>query len=232
MNDNSEKIVINDDDINSVKFSASQTENKVIINVSDLYKKDTGISRANIEEKSNGLQDMRRSSSIGKILSIAALVIACIVVVYYVAKPNYQHSIEAVLVADKNISVDLKDRPAVEAVTIVVQRMRSMNLSSCPAEFQKAYQRHTDAWRNAIPVLQAAEKQNGWGNILTSAVIGFVGGYTGNFGLVADKMASDVNASGELNQAASKVDEEIKSTFNNVLKIAQCYGVDVTPYKN
>jgi hypothetical protein len=166
----------------------------------------------------------------GKMFSLAALIIACLFLVYYIAQPTYQRQIEAVLVADKNIGSDIKNASTVEDFSTSVQRMYSINLSNCPAKFQVAYRCHIDAWEKAIPVIKEVEELNGWGNVLRSFVVGLVGGYTGNFGMIAGKIAADVKAGGELKEEAARVDEGIKNTYDNVLKIAQEHGVDITPY--
>ena len=165
---------------------------------------------------------------------IAAVVIGIITLGVFFATSNarYKQPIESVLQQDKLIPQSVKSDSAVVTVSATVQRMRGIDLSECPEDFRVAYQKHTEAWAKAVPVLRQAEELNGFGNFLKSFIIGLIGGYTGQFHLVAGNILENAYASDELKQEAQKVDAEIKSTYSHVLQLAQKYKVDIRPYSN
>lgn len=170
---------------------------------------------------------------------IVASIIICFAVlsVFCIVKNNlYQtrqrEAIAMVLQEDKNISQNLPKREATEVVSIVIRRMRAIDLSQCPNDFRDAYKQHIMAWEKAVPVLRQFEEQNGAGNILKSFLVGLIAGFTDQFHLVLGNIIENANASEELKQKAQKVDREIKDTFDEVLRIAKKYKIDISPYIN
>lgn len=163
---------------------------------------------------------------------VSILLFAVVFALYSNSDNQYRKAIEAVLDQDAFIPQTLPSdsNSPVETFRLLVLKMRSINLSDCPPDFQSAYRDHIDAWESAIPILQQAEEQNGWGNILKNIIVGFVSGYTGHFELMAGSILSDLNASDELKAAAEGVDKEIQSSFLNVLQVAQKYKVNTIPY--
>ena len=209
------------------------SDDKIKVTWNDIEKKSNSNTMATLENPASRENvSKRHRNTTWTFIGIFAGLILGVVIISTVAKSDYKRPIEAVLNANKNLTKNLDTQSVTEKVNIIVERMRSINLSDCPEDFQDAYLRHIEAWSKAIPLIEAAEEMNGSENLLKNIIIGFVGGYTGQFHLVADKIMSDINTCNDLKAAVQLVDAEIKNTFHEVLRIAQKYKVDTTTYLN
>ena len=105
--------------------------------------------------------------------------------------------------------------------------MREIDLSDCPPEFQTAYIAHTSAWKQKLQVAYELKAFDNNYNSFAGFVVAFLRGFTCDFGIMS-----------EVSRAAEKIREHdieaenaISSTWNDVLKVAAKYDVDVSKYR-
>lgn len=121
-------------------------------------------------------------------------------------------AIEHVLAEDARINENIANR--------IVQKMRSIDISQCPSDFQQAYVAHIGAWEEKSlaenEAIQWSKRYNS-DNAKTEA---FMRGLVNDFGIIGEsnKERDRIRA---MNQKAW---QSINSTFTRVEQIAVGYG--------
>lgn len=169
---------------------------------------------------------------------IVPSIVACIVLLAAVflffnnSENRYRKPIESVLDQTEYISQTAQNssESLLVMVSSLVQKMRLIDLSDCPDDFQTAYRTHIKACEKLIPLLRQGEELNGFGNMAKSFIVGLIAGFTGQYQLIAGNILENAYAGDELNQAAQSVIEEIELTEVEVFRVAKKYNVDITPY--
>lgn len=143
---------------------------------------------------------------LGGCAGIAALVVGLFVVAIVaivIFGGSDKSAIESVLAQDALTTEEAT------SVAEIVQRMKSIDTSDCPADFREAYYRHIRAWQGMAEQV-ASEPQSFGEGFLYGLIKGFEGDYTGGLG--------------EINEARNYCSQQIKTTFQEVEAIAIRYG--------
>ena len=150
-------------------------------------------------------------------------VVVAILVVLGTAGCNGQaRAIENVLQADKGTS------PNAKSIGEVVTRMRAIDGSKCPKEFQSAYLTHIHAWERGAQWERRATEFHKNSAEPSQFVESFVRGFLGD---PLGKM-NEVNAARtEFEREAQAIQKEIQQTFQDVEKVALKYGAKLPQAK-
>lgn len=205
---------------------------KITVSWDDISRKESSAQQSVCNRENFIYQNKEKQKN--PLARIAIIIICCLFALAigaFVLQPSYKKPISEVLNADNRIGQEAKNNSSPrQAILMMVNRMKSIDLSACPKDFSMAYQRHTAAWAKMLPLVEQAEQLNGWGNAAKSFILGLLSGYTGNFGLVIGNVLENANASDELKQQAENVEAEIKSSFEDVKECARKYGVDTSDF--
>ena len=124
-------------------------------------------------------------------------------------------AIESLLQADRGNST------GATSISDVVKRMRAIDSSRCPKDFQSAYLTHIHAWERALQLEQRALEFQKSNSETTLFVESFVRGFLGD---PLGKM-NEVNAvKSDFAREVQTVQKEIQQTFHEVEKVALKYG--------
>jgi hypothetical protein len=131
-------------------------------------------------------------------------------------------AIESVLQADKGTSANAK------SIGEIVTRMRAIDGSKCPKEFQSAYLTHIHAWERGAQWERRAAEFHKNSSEPSQFVESFVRGFLGD---PLGKM-NEVNAARtEFEREAQAIQKEIQQTFQDVEKVALKYGAKLPQAK-
>ncbi len=144
-------------------------------------------------------------------------------------KEEYKKAIHSVL--DQDAQTGKVDRSSIDSFVYSSKtkalNMKNIDLSKCPPEFQAAYIAHSIAWAKkydiACEIKMFDEKYNSFSGFFSA----FLRGLVFDFGSV--KEAEE--AYQQILNHDREVSAEINSTWNEVLKVAAKYDVDVSKYK-
>jgi len=130
---------------------------------------------------------------------------------------SYRRNIERVLAADK------KTNENATSVSSVVAAMRKIDTSGCPNDFRSAFLAHIHAWENLGEVETAAlrfKSTNESGEVMAESFI------RGLLGDPLGKTTEIMQAQNQLQAAAQRASQEIKSTYRRVEEIAVLHGAN------
>ena len=144
---------------------------------------------------------------------------------------EYRQALKSVLDQDAQTGENTKNNASIEDLMNANMRrtnkMRAIDLSQCPADFQAAYIEHIGAWTSVNDLLSDMKRFQNKYDSFGACVEAFLRGMFFDFGMIGEMEAEKQR----INQRASQVSDAIKSTFYKTLHIAAKYGVDVSKYK-
>jgi hypothetical protein len=127
-------------------------------------------------------------------------------------------SIESVL------AQDAKTNAGAQSVAEVVDRMRLIDTSACPADFRSAYLDHLYAWKSLADVESNAIAFKKEANSDAVAVEAFIRGYLGDpLGKVNELDAAQTQLQRDYKDARASISQ----TFHRVEDVAITYGADL-----
>ncbi|MCB1086370.1 MAG: hypothetical protein KDM63_04945 [Verrucomicrobiae bacterium] len=158
----------------------------------------------------------RRQALAGVICSFAAMLLSVAIWGYTVAQFNQGNpgagAIEEVLQTDMRIAKNAKNSYRYDLggrARFITREMQRIDLAKCPPEFRVAFQRHVNAWNEAIPYIAADNAANAF-------LEGLYSGYT-----------QDYSALGWSHQQAQLAAYQIAQTYEEVLTVAAAYGARI-----
>ena len=119
------------------------------------------------------------------------------------------------------LDLDSRTSEGAKSVQDVIRKMKAIDLSNCPSDFNQAYVVHIGAWEGMRLVESEASK---WSERYDSGgafVSAFIRGMVCDFGMVKESEEAKSRIL-EMNQRAS---DDIRRTFTEVKRIAVGYGV-------
>lgn len=160
---------------------------------------------------------------LGSFLFRQCFVVIAIAAVLGTAGCNgHARAIESVLQADKGTSANAK------SIGEVVTRMRAIDGSKCPKDFQAAYLTHIHAWERGVQWERQATEFHKNTSETSALVESFVRGFLGD---PLGKM-NEINAGRtEFEREAQAIQKEIQRTFQEVEKVALKYGAKLQQAK-
>lgn len=102
----------------------------------------------------------------------------------------------------------------------VVQRMRAIDISQCPTDFQQAYIAHIGAWEKMLLVEWEARQWKERYDSDDAMVEAFLRGLVFDFGIIGESE----EARNRVLAMYQKASQDIQSTFSRVQQIAVGYG--------
>jgi hypothetical protein len=131
----------------------------------------------------------------------------------------YKMAVVTVLKADSTIGATSNGNFTAQALA-----MRRLDLSQCPRDFATAYIDHVHAWENAAEIMEALAKLRSEENVKDALVKTLLQKL---FGSDNNAIEDAVQAEDMLKEAALKSTEKIKSTYQEVERIAVSYGASL-----
>lgn len=153
-----------------------------------------------------------------------ALGVVAVVVVCWICSRNRQAKIDAmtsVLESEQALLSTLKNDP--EHPYKIVDKIQQLDVSRCPTDFQKAFQKHREALSGYALMLQDLEQFNDRLKSWTTTFVNCLRTMRLDFGY-----RQELNA--EMEAFKQKYADDIKATVNTLYEmvdIAERYGVDV-----